>query len=664
MAKKEKQVKNNQISTRDRLRKTNEKINKGKKERFLWVKMWVSYIISMTMKDRGKIPDNIGDKVLITNNLYITKLYMSTIIHIHELGANTPETMIGVINRVLRDRGNSCVVDVAFKNRKYRYDPNNSGLQSRIRAWENTLVSPYVGSRSKERAARCLYAVEQCKAGVQMKHTRMYITVRAKDIMTLNAGEKIVYDCLNQMGCTYLPAYGTIKENLEYITLIGNYSAKLKDVAPVMTSNQVLSQIIPNCGSYNDTTGYYLGQDVVNGYPFFLDPKYITVARNMYLCAPSGVGKTFFALAFAQSAFENGSALCMMDIKGNEYTALINAIGGYIVSLRPTSTEYINSWKMNANDTDDEHAETYFKSRVNFSKQQIIILSGIYDKDELIDFEELLDEFHDSLYVSLGAIPSNRNSWYVTEELNPYVIYRMLDDYLTPQKKSQYNLKKSLMGTLRMYMSETGSKSYIFKREFEYADIINSPGISFDFGILANDTTNDIDLDLFKLKFLYMSELNGQFVTRNYAKKKRTFKILEESQIVDESVLRMYVREYTLRRSQMQDTLLLGNSVQALMNNTIAQPIIENTRGLFVGELSTDALEILMEQFSLYHLEEYLRTPGSKKEYKNSFVFINNMQDRKLYPILKAVCRDGYGVTLPKYKVTIPVDESNVMAGN
>lgn len=656
--------KRKKMSTREEIKRTNEKLNGNKKERFLWVKMWVSYLISMTMKDRGKIPDNIGDKVLITNNLYITKLYMSTIVHVIELGPNTPETMIGVINKVLRDRGNSCIVDFTFKNRKYHYDPKNSGLQSRIRAWNNTLTSELAGPRTKERAARCLYAVQQCEAGVQMKHTRMFVTIRAKDIMTLNAGEKIVYDCLNQMGCTYLPAYGTIKENLEYITLIGNHSTKLKEIAPVMTSNQVLSQLAPNCGSYNDTEGYYLGQEIINGYPFFLDPRFITVARNMYLCAPSGVGKTFFATALAQSAFESGSALCMTDIKGNEYTALINAIGGYIVSLRPTSTEYINSWRMNPNDVDDEHAETYFKSRVNFSKQQIIILSGIVDKNELIDFEELIDEFHDSVYISLGAIPNNRNSWYVTDQLNPYVIYTMLQEYLTPQKKEQYNLKKSLMGTLRMYMSESGSKSYIFKREFEYSEIIHAPGISFDFGILANDTTNDIDLDLFKLKFLYMSELNGQFVTSNYAKRKRTFKILEESQIVDESVLKMYVREYTLRRSQMQDTLLLGNSVQALMNNTIAQPIIENTRGLFVGELSTDALDILMTQFSLHHLEGYLRLPGSKKELKNSFAFVNNMQDRKLYPILKAVTPEGYGKTIPEYKVTIPVNEGNAMAGN
>lgn len=653
----------NKESTRSRVKR---QVSRGKRKRehFLWVKMWVSYLISMTMKDRGKIPDNIGDKILITNNLYITKQYMSTIVHVVELGGNTPETMIGVINSKLREKGNSCIIDVTLKNRKYSYDPKNSGLQSRIIGWERTLESSITRPSIKERAARCLYTVEQADKGVVLKHTRMFMTIRAKNVSALNQGEKIIYECLNAMGATYLPAYGTIKENLELISLLGNHSGNLKEVAPVMTSNQVISQIVPNCGSYNDEDGYYIGQDVLHGYPYFWNPKYITVARNIYICAPSGVGKTFLALNIMQSAFENGSAVCTMDIKGNEHTAFMEAIGGYVISLRPTSNEYINSWVMHAEDTDENNAEAYFKSRVNFSKQQMIILSGITKKDELVDFEELLDEFHDTLYVSMGVIPSNRNSWKSSENLNPYVVYEAFEDYLTPQKKAQYNLKKSLMGTLRMYMSESGSKSYIFKREFEYSDIINSPGISFDFGILSNQGVNDIDIDLFRLKFLYMSELNGQYVTSNYAKGKRTLKCLEESQIVTDEVLTMYAQEYTLRRSQMQDTLLLGNSVQALKNNKISQAIIENTRGLFIGELTLDAREVLMDQFGLRHLEGYIKIPGSKPMYSNSFAFINNMQKKQLYPIIKVVVPKEYGHTMPKYKVTIPTGEKVAMAGS
>jgi len=515
----------------------------------------------------------------------------------------------------------------------------------------------------KERSARCLYTLEVAHQRV-LKNTRMFITIRAKDINTLNGAEKIIYENLSNMDCTYLPSYSTIKDTLEYISIIGGRHNDVKSITPVMTSNVILSQLVANTGSYNDRKGYYVGMNLVNGSHYYIDFASITGARNIYVVAPSGVGKTVLALNIAQSAYEHDSACCFMDIKGNEYSNFIHATNGYIVSLRATSTEYINSWVMHGEDTTPELAEAYFKSRISFSKQQIIILSGIRDREQLLELEELLDEFHDSLYVSLGAIPSNMNSWVYTKNLNPYEIFRRLESYLTPQKRAQYNLPKSMMGTLRMYMSESGTKSYIFKQEFEYGKILASDTLSFDFGILANTSISDIDEDLFRLKFLYMSQLNGEFTTRKYAEGRRTLKILEESQVVSPEITKMYVQEYTLRRSQNQDTILLGNSVQALTDNVIAKPLIENTRGLFIGELTLDARNEVIEQFGLQHLKDLIMIPGSHPRYKNCFLFINKMQSKELYPIIQVQIEKGEDGKPRKYKVNTPVAEVSTMAGN
>lgn len=658
-------INNDKKDIRSNVKRSVAKYNDGKKpERFLWIKMWISYLISLTMKDRGKIPDNIGDRILITNNMYITKLYMSTIVHIYELGPNTPITLVGVLNSALRDRGNRAILDITCKNSNYDYDPKNSGLQSRIRMWENNLESDITSRKMKERSARCLYTVEVAKSGKILKNTRMYLTIRAKDIRTLNNAEKIIYDQLGMMGCTYLPAHGNMRQMLEYVSLFGGRNEDLKGTVPVMTSNVVLSQIVPNCGSYNDMKGYYVGQNVLNGSPYYIDFSEITVARNMYAVAPTGVGKTVLAINMGQSAYENGSACVFMDIKGNEYTNFINATNGYTVSLRPNSIEYINSFVMHKEDIDQGNAESYFKSRVNFSKQQMIILSGVRDRTILLELEELLDEFLDTLYITVGATATNINSWVDTEQLNPHSVFEKFERYLTPDKMRQYNIHKSVIGTLRMYMSYNGSKSYIFKREFDYAKILASDTLSFDFGILADTSISDVDVDLFRLKFLYMTKLNGEFTTRKYAEGRRTFKVLEESQVVSDEIMSMYVQEYTLRRSQMQDTLLLGNSVQALQNNEVAKPIIENTRGLFIGELTSDARKIVIEQFGLQHLEEHIKVPGSSNRFKNCFVFINNMQKKHLYPILQVQIEQDENGKPKKYKVNTPVKESSVIGGN
>ena len=149
-----------------------------------------------------------------------------------------------------------------------------------------------------------------------------------------------------------------------------------------------------------------------------------------------------------------------------------------------------------------------------------------------------------------------------------------------------------------------------------------------------------------------MSKLNGDFITRKYSMGKHTVKVLEESQIVDDDILQMYVEEYTLRRSQNQHTFLLGNSVTALTNNEISKPLIENTTGLLIGDLTMESRETVIQQFDIPYLRDKILSIGSTKELQNAFLFVNKMQDRQLYPILKIVM-DGN----KKSKMHVPVKE-------
>ena len=61
---------------------------------------------------------------------------------------------------------------------------------------------------------------------------------------------------------------------------------------------------------------------------------------------------------------------------------------------------------------------------------------------------------------------------------------------------------------------------------------------------------------------------------------------------------------------------------------------------MFVGSLPNTARKKLMDEFSLHHLEDELALPGSDIRYKNTFVLVNMMQDKELYPIIKVQFRD------------------------
>lgn len=602
---------------------------------FAWVSMWVTYIGSMIMSDSRMIPADIENKILISNNLYVTRHYMSRIYHVLDMGYQAPVTFCGEILRRLRERDNKCVVDFAFKNTVFDVKDENRELDSRVASWERTEADPTASKTKKKTAARCLYTADLYRSGINLKQTRLYITLRSVSVDELESAELILDKCIAEFDGLYDTEFAKVHQNLKYVSILGNTTPDLKSTQAVITTNQVLSQCMPNCGSLNDKTGYYLGQNIENGTAYYIDFSKITLARNIYVVALSGVGKTVLVRNLMQSGFEHGSAICAMDIKGNEYRSFIKATGGYIVSLRPSSHEYINTFAMHKDDCYNVDPEIYFNNRLNFSKQQMIILSGIEDKTNLTSLEALLDEFLNSVYVYYGAEKRNKNSWDNTLKLDPKIIYDLFVDYLTPLKMQQYNLPKSLLTTLGMYMSRTGSKSYVFTQEFDFISILNAPTISFDFGILSSMNVSDIDIDLFRLKMLYMSKLNSDFTSVKFNQGLRTLKILEESQIVSNSVLQMYAHEYTLSRARNQDTVLLGNSVQALVDNAESKAIIENTTCLLVGTLHNKARQTVIDQFSLQHLSRQLSLPSHKGKYANSFVLVNMMQDKVNYPIIK-----------------------------
>ena len=93
-----------------------------KKERFIRSRMWISLIISRIFQDRGTIPDNIGNNVLITNNVYITKNNLTAIIHVKEMSETTPISWTSDLVKYVKDTNTGVTVDITMKGQRYYPD--------------------------------------------------------------------------------------------------------------------------------------------------------------------------------------------------------------------------------------------------------------------------------------------------------------------------------------------------------------------------------------------------------------------------------------------------------------------------------------------------------------------------------------------------------------
>ena len=642
-------AKNKNVSGRERLRKAKESSRARRDDFMLTFKVWLAFLVSMTTRDRGTIPSNIGNKILITNNMYLTKNFLSSMIQIIELSIDTPITFLGeMLMNELRKEKCPAVVDFTVKNKRKDIDLSDLGLKSRINMWEKSQDNMYLLEKDKKRAVRLLYTIDQVREGHMLMESRIFLTIRAKNGIDLAKAEKITYNYLASIGCVFKPINSNLTEYLDYTSLISDMrTKKIKGMPAVINSNKTLSQMLPNLHSPGSGKGVFIGTNSINNTPYRIDFKSITLGRNIYVITNTGGGKTAMVLNMLASALEEGFNGCIMDVKGNEFASVVNAVGGATISLRESSNEYINTFRMIKEETDDEHAVMYFKERFNFSKRQMLILSGIVDEDKVMQFEGFVDEFLNYLYTALGVRADNRNTWHYSDSLNPYIVWDYLERYLNESIKNKYReILNYITTNLRMFFSRSGSKSYIFTKELQYKDLLDRRAIRFDYGILAGTT---YDPTIFKLKFEYMSRINAEYVTSNFDHGIHTFKILEESQAVGDSVIESYAREYTLRRAQLQTTILLGNSVDALVRNPKAMPIIETTTGLLIGKLNKATADLVIKYFDVNGKEGIIRHMSESNQYLRHFLFVNNMEPKALAPIIKV----QYDPEV-KYKILTP----------
>ncbi len=607
-----------------------------KRERFVRSRMWLSTLISKFFTDRGTIPDNIGNNVLVTNNLYITKNHLTAILLIIEMSEATPISWTSELLEYVKSQTKGVVVDITFKGQRYRPDLTPSSMNSKEKTWHQTLDNPFMPESYVRRAARCLYTLDVARTGVYMYKERIYIQIRATDGLMLKRGLQSAMIYLSTIGAKYKRIKSNIEEHLQYITLMSNKKPKaLKDIPANIFSTQTFAESMPVIQGANDSDGELLGYDSLSHYPYFVDFKATAAAKNIMVEALSGWGKTFLAEFWLYSFYAQDFNLAIMDIKGNEFSALTEALGGVTLSMRTSSYKYINTFVWYPDEVYDGDTRSYANERFRMCIERMLCICDLSD-DTVTTGEALLEEFLQMVYVSVGVSKDNINTWARTKVLNPYEIFDLFERYISNEIRGKYSdVVSKMLERLRIYMSRNGSKSHIYRDPYRYGDVLDSRCLTFDFGILESSIENDPVM--FHLRVMDMMAVSDAYVSHKKRKGKWTLRLLEESQIVDDWLTKVYTREITLRRSQNQCTILLGNSVSALADNPLSKPIIDNINILCLGSLNLSSRRFLKEEFGLKDSENIiLEDIQTNADRQRQFLLVNRMEPDATTAILEA----------------------------
>ena len=607
------------------------------KERFIRLKMWISLLVSKFSQDRGTIPPNIGNNILITNNQYSTKNHLSQVILVKEMSEVTPLMWMSDLMAEVKSSATEVTIDITVKCLPYNIDIDGSGMNSRLRVWngyvDNALAPKYLVRRSQ----RCLFTYNVVKAGTHLYKGYTFIVVRAADGLHLRKGVETVTEYLSNIDASYQKLETGVEEYVKFILLMCDVRPDIiKDISPVIYSLDTLSQSLPGIQGLNSPTGVLFGFDIISCSPYFINFKGSANAKNIFIEANSGFGKTFMAESWIPPFYADGFNIVMMDLKGTEFAAITKALHGSTISMRNDTPYYINTFVWDIEEKFDRDTMEYANHQIRVSKEKMMIMANLEGEDAT-RAESLIDEFLHYLYELIGARVDNENTWSRTSGLNPYIVFEYFEKYISNEIQQKYpKIAKKILERLRIYMSKSGSSSTIFGRPLSYRDVLKGRVLRFDFGVLEEST--DQDPVLFRLHVLDMSIINDSFVSYKKKEGQWTMKILEESQVADDYLLRIYTREITLRRAQNQVTVLLGNSIVALYNNPVARPMLDNMNILCMGAINKSSRKFLIEDFGLTDEQSVLLNDIQVNgELNHTFLLVNRMEADSTTALIQAV---------------------------
>lgn len=608
---------------------------KNKKEQFIKTRMWFATAIAKFYPDRVQIPANIGNNVFIGHNQIVTKYSISSMIAIKELSDRTPISLFSEVIKKVKREVPGIYVDVTIKNTIYRPDTNDKGLVNRSKQWTRTMNNKVIPERLKTRAAKLLYTLDVAKSREQrMFRSQIYFIIRAQDGLHLRNAQRSIESALSKHGITYVMIRSKAKDHLEHISMLNNKSGALaKGIPTIITSATLLAELLPAIQGMNDDKGNYLGLNKRNNSPYLIDFRGTNKGKNIWVIGVSGEGKTFLVLNWLLDAFAIGYNICAADIKGNEIVPLCEAVGGSVISLRPESDLYINTLRLDREAVREGQYATYFNNMFDYTLQMMIYAAAPEPGQETAT-ETLLSSLLVNIYKVRGILRDNPNTWNRSSKLNPKVLYEELSRFISKDHHRRYGqLCEVLLERFKNYFSEQGQQSYMFGKEMALSDAYAKRMVVFDFGLLNSEGM--INTASFKIRNMFMNIANDGYVLNNARRGIWTMKALEESQIATDQ-RDMYSREVTLRRSQKQVTIILGNSAESLADDPSAKSIIDNINILVMGKMNKSSRKFLINEFDLHKKEDLLDSLAENPDYEHTFLLVNKMQKHASDALIRA----------------------------
>jgi len=466
------------------------------------------------------------------------------------------------------------------------------------------------------------YVYKSVMSGNPFMAGHLFVQATAKDKRIIDAYFKELSNVCGKAGLSVQKLGGSIFEYLSGMTPAVDQSNLSRKFSNVFFSSDNLASILPYKTKGIVGSGpLLLGLDWQSKMPFFIDFFSSGSAQVVMLIAQSGFGKTFMAFMTAVNLAAIGIHWSAIDIKGGEWCKLSPYVKTVVINMSGDNARFVNTLRLDDIAVPDDEAGFYYDTAVTGTCNLFEIATNLASNEGSVsDLRAILDTAVSKVFSSHKVYRDNPKSFKRTASLT----YRDVLDVITTLEstRSYTEEQKKLCKLIRVrtsaYFMPEGRYASAFKNELTVADILESPGVVYDFNKNQGEVLNTLDsLRVFMVQFL-----DGKKHTVRRRHGLHTAAFYEELQrsAAFGNLVNAISQNVTGSRSNNLTVFLLLNAVSAFSTSEDFGPIKSNITTKIVGHVVDDDIKALSENFDCGMITDYMNLISHDDgEYQNCF---------------------------------------------
>lgn len=502
-------------------------------------------------------------------------------------------------------------------------DEKLTGLTTRVPGGSQKIhISRETLEKYKESYDSYTYVYSASVSGQCFVRTTYFVQATAKSKKELQMYGKALMDLASSADLYISELRGNMPIYLMMYAPAAPYNPSSDRVYPNLFSEENVASLLPNKTKGLVGNGpLMLGLDWQSKLPFFINFFNSGAAQVIMVLAKSGYGKTFLSFILAVELAGLNVHWSAVDIKGGEWIKTSAYVDTAVISMSGSNARFVNTLRLDDVECTAEDCKDFYDTAVRGTVDLFEIATNLNSREgNVSDLRSILDTAVSKVFTSRGVMRDNPDTFEKTKDLKYADVLDVIGSLESTKTytESQRNICKLIKVRTSPYFLGEGRYSYAFKNELTVGEILDTPGVIYDFNKNSGEALDTLDsLRVFMVQFLdgkkhSIRRKSGLHTAAFYEELQRSRQFGKLVEAISQNV--------TGSRSNNLTVFLLLNAVSTFEQEGFA-PIKSNITTKIIGHVIEDDMKTLVEHFDCGAIAEYIEkiTRNEKGKYTNCF---------------------------------------------